>query len=710
MSILHKIRRAIRGEVAAKTVFLEVVRRSQIAVLHSRERSRLEQEAKQTAQLRSEFTRMQPDALREHFQRRTQPHFLSGFAPPANPSTAAQRRFFPEETEELLAAAERITSEHCWPLLGLGDKCFGFPIEWHHDLLSGFTWPPDYYRDINLQRNDGSDVRLVWELNRLGHLITLARAYSVTNDQRFSSEFFRQVESWDSSNPLGRGVNWNCAMEVALRAMNLLGAFEVFRRSPEFDEEKLSRLLSILDQHGRFIRGHLEFSHIGTSNHYLSDVIGLLWLGIMLPELEHADAWRAFGLREMLREMDKQVLEDGADFESSTGYHRFVLELFLNSFVLCRANAIDIEARYWKKLHKMLKYVRAYLRPDGCAPLIGDSDSGQVFPICHRRGHDHAYLLALGAVLFNDAQLKVHGKPGERDADSILPPELLWTLGEQEVEAYSELIPDTALECSQSFPDAGIYIFRDRDLYLSFNASGAGVDGRGSHGHNDALSIEVSACGTAFIIDPGTYVYTADLGQRHLFRSTAYHSTVQVDDAEQNTTDAAATFVLGDEAHPLVLECEFGPKLEAVTAEHYGYRRLPQPLVHQRRVLFNKQRRYWSLSDMLTGKGEHDLSFRFHFATGLETSVRSDGFVDVCDRRSGARLLIAAFEVNVAHARQPELEARFSSRDYGAKEPSVSARWSLRTGLPFRLNFVIVPVCAGENEAERLSSAMDFED
>lgn len=700
MSLLEKIQRAIRGEVAPTTVIREVVRRSRVSLKQKSERANPDREAQETARLHSDFATMQPAALLNHFQQRQQPKFFPGFTLPAAEIADSHRRLFPEETDELIAEAERITQDHCWPLLGLGERCFGTTINWHLDPQSGFTWPLDYYGDIDLWRGDGSDVRLVWELNRLGHVLTLARAYAITGDQRFSDEFFLQLESWHTSNPLGRGVNWNCAMEVALRAMNMLGAFNVFRHAPGFDEKKLSLLLKVLDQHGRYVHTHLEFSYIATSNHYLSDVIGLLWLGIMLPELEQAQAWRTFALREMLREMEKQVLDDGADFESSTGYHRFVLELFLYSFLLCRANAIEIEERYWKKLHQMLGYVRAYVRPDGGAPLIGDSDSGQVFPISRHRGDDHSYLRSLGAVVFNDSQLKVD------DAS----PELLWILGAQGIEAHSKIEPEKVAQGSQSFPDAGVYIFRDRDLYLLFNASGAGINGRGSHGHNDALSIEVSACGRPFIVDPGTYVYTTDLHQRHLFRSTAYHSTVEVDGVEQNTTDEAMPFVIGNEARPRVLECDFFPRFETATAEHYGYRRLPQPVVHQRRVRFNEEKRYWLLSDRLTGAGEHSLSFRLHFAPGLEMSVRSDGMVDAFDTMSGSRLLIAAYEVNGVQAHRPELEARFSSSDYATKEPSISACWSMRTGLPFELNFVIVPVCAGEDEITRLSLAMDFED
>src|SRR5262249_33167645 len=158
---------------------------------------------------------------------------------------------------------------------------------------------------------------------------------------------------------------------------------------------------------------------------------------------------------ELLREMDKQVLPDGADFESSTGYHRFVCELFLYSFVLCREHNIEISHRYWLRLRQMLEYIKAYLRPDGFAPLIGDTDGGQVLPFHPRAANDHAYLLEIGSNIFDDPSLKA---------------------------------PERS---SKAFRNAGIYIMRNDDCYLCFNASGVGINGRGSHGHNDALSIDL---------------------------------------------------------------------------------------------------------------------------------------------------------------------------------------------------------------------------
>jgi hypothetical protein len=703
MITFANIKRMLRGEVSVRTAALEVLRRVRAALSRRRELAGLATLDRQPARLRPDFAHLSPPELLEHFRSRQTPEFFPGFAAGAQQTAALQQELFPDESAELINQAKRIANDHCWPLLGFGEKCFGVgEIDWNLDPLSGYDWPLAHHAEINLSRDDGSDVRMVWELNRMAQLITLGRAYAVIDNQRFSTEFFRQLASWREQNPVGRGVNWNCAMEVALRAMNLLAAFELFLRAPQMNETELAELLRMLDQHGAHIRRNLEYSHIATSNHYLADVTGLLWLGLLLPELESAREWREFGLQELLRELDKQVLADGADYEASTGYHRLKLELWLYSFVLCHINAIDIDQRYWDKLRGMIEYLRAYLRPDMLAPLIGDSDSGQVFPLVRRRGDDHAYLLALGAAVFQEPRFKI--------ASASAPEELLWILGEQGLSDFAALSASEPPP-SQAFPDAGTYVMRHDDLYLLFNASGAGVSGRGSHGHNDALSIDVSACGSAFIVDPGSYVYTADLRERQRFRSTAYHSTVEVDETEQNTTDEAVPFMIGDEAHPRMLEWETGPYIERAVGEHHGYQRLPQPVTHRRMVVFNKSKRYWFIEDRLTGEGEHDLVFRFHLAPGLETSIRPEGTIEVCDKMNRGRLLIVARELNVPRFRaHPELEGLFSSHDYGRKEPSVSVRWNVRTTLPFAAHFVIVPVLAGEDEIIRLSAAMDFEE
>jgi Heparinase II/III-like protein/Heparinase II/III N-terminus len=697
MKFFSKVKRALRGDVDTLAAAQETARRAKGTLEQRRERASVDEFNEQPARLREEFARVRATDLLAHFRSRVRPKFFPGLAE-AKQTAELHKQLFPHETNDLIARANRIVDEHCWPLLGFGEKCFGpDEIQWNRDPLSGFDWPLDYHADVVLMRSDGSDARVVWELNRLSHLITLGRAYAVTNDERFSQEFLRQLGSWRAQNPVGRGINWSCAMEVALRVMNLLAAFSLFLRSPHLDEFALKEQLQMFDQHGAHIQRNLEFSHIATSNHYLCDVAGLLWLGVMLPELEAASEWREFGLRELLAEMNKQILPDGADCEASTGYHRLKAEVFLYSFVLGHLNGIDFEEKYWAKLRGMIEYMRAYLRPDGRAPLVGDSDSGRVLPVADRGADDHGYVIAVGATVFQDANLKIQ--------NSKLPEEVLWILGERGVTDFHRVRPSAA-PASSDFPNAGVYVLREDDLYLLINCSDSGMNGRGSHGHNDALSIEVAACGSTFIVDPGSYVYSADLHERHLFRSTAYHSTVQVDGEEQNSIDEAVPFVIGNEAKPRVLDCEIGSETDVIVAEHDGYQRLSSPVTHRRTVGFEKTNRCWNIEDELIGAGTHELAFRFHVAPNLETRVKSDDVVELLDKANGARLLIVCQkpdrEGGQVSLAQPELEPQFSSTDYGAKEESVSVCWKMNTTLPFGLRFLLIPIGVGEDEEERL--------
>lgn len=590
MGTLGKIKRALRGEVKLTVAALEALRRTRGAI-------------------QRRFENTDPD--------------------PLNLCSTIDRK----------AKFFTVNTDHDPELLTLAEQLIHQKFEWNRDPRSGYLWPLDYHRDLKLMRTDGSDIRIVWELNRLGHFLTLGRAYQLAKDERFTTAFVEQLQSWSEQNPYGCGPNWQCAMEVALRAINLIAAREMFRESPQLDTQFL---LTLFQQHGNIIRRNLEFSYIATSNHYLSDVAGLLWLGLMVPELRASKRWRDFGLKELLREMDKQVLPDGADFESSTGYHRFVTELFLYSFLLCRENGILIEQRYWNKLRAMLLYIRGYLRPDGFAPLIGDTDGGQFLPLQHRHADDHRYLLEAGADLFDDPTL--------REAETR----------------------------SKAFPDAGIYIMRRDDLYLCFNASDAGINGRGSHGHNDALSIELSAGGRAFIVDPGTYVYTGDLQRRHDFRSTAYHSTVKIDGVEQNTIERDLPFVIGDEARPFVLH--WGE--DKIVAEHYGYQRLKDPVTHRRTVTFNKLDRSWLIEDEFLGTAvEHLFEIRFHFAPGLD--INSHGsVVNARDPNTDLTLTVRSLSLSGS----PELEQQFTSRNYGEMSESLTACWRV-SGPPRKLSW-----------------------
>src|SRR5687767_6760438 len=134
MSIVRKIKRALRGEVDARTATLEVWRRTRVTLDQKRERAELGRPHKIT--LRPPFANLSPTELLHHFRTRSEPRFFSGFN--CSPGIAEQqRRLFPAETQELLATAEQIVADHSWSLMGLGRKSFGTDIDWNRDPVSG---------------------------------------------------------------------------------------------------------------------------------------------------------------------------------------------------------------------------------------------------------------------------------------------------------------------------------------------------------------------------------------------------------------------------------------------------------------------------------------------------------------------------------------------------------------------------------------------
>jgi uncharacterized heparinase superfamily protein len=325
--------------------------------------------------------------------------------------------------------------------------------------------------------------------------------------------------------------------------------------------------------------------------------------------------------------------------------------------------------------------------------LIGDSDSGQVLSIRGRAGNDHAHVLAIGAAVFGESSFKL--------PNAAVPEELLWILGEEGLKDFEELPSAEIYPTSQAFPDSGTYVMRQSDLYLLVNTNGAGLRGRGSHGHNDALSVEVSACGTSFVVDPGTYFYKPDLHERHLFRSTAYHSTVEVDGLEQNTTNESTPFVIGDEARGQVLRWETHSDYDLIVAEHRGYERFPNGVTHQRAVEFKKKDRLWIIEDSFAGLGEHVFHFRFHFAPGLDLRFISGGRVEALEPDSGARLVLLTYG-----SESPALEERYSSRDYGEKRSSISVCWSVAATPPVRRRWFLVPLCPGEDRDQQIEAIL----
>lgn len=437
------------------------------------------------------------------------------------------------------------------------------PIDWQVDFRSGYRWSEKcWYKKINLSPCIGVDVKVPWELSRCQHLVQIALAYesSRTNCSNLLFEFKFQVLDFIAMNPLFMGVNWYCAMDVAIRASNWLYAFDIFNvKGVEFDNEFKNVFSNSIYLHGKFIKRNLENIGSTSNNHYISDLVGLLFISSYLKQNKQIRKWNRFAITELKKEMSKQIYNDGTSFEASTCYHCLDLELFFHSTLMaikkyCKLNkekCVDYKAigelifgqPYISKLYKMFDALCYLLKPNGTMPQIGDNDSGVLFNFMGNENLNKTHLLSFGAVFFNEYKWKIKEFKDEKNINLI---ELLF--GEDGVKVWEKLPENNLINIkSIKFEDSGWYVMRDNENYCIISCGPNGTNGIGGHAHNDKLSYELMINKKDIVIDPGTYTYIALPKERNLFRSTLRHSTLILNGLEQS--ELGDIFKLQDTAY-----------------------------------------------------------------------------------------------------------------------------------------------------------------
>jgi Heparinase II/III-like protein/Heparinase II/III N-terminus len=573
---------------------------------------------------------------------------------------------FGKKVQTVIEDAEAIC-RHEFDLLGSGLSYLGDPIDWHVDPVSGHRWPKKFSFEINLSQyiSTGIDDKFPWELSRMQHLPTLGKAYRITKNERYAREIVEQLTHWMDDNPCPYGVNWTCAMDVAIRIMNITWAYLFIEDAPSLTNDFRTRLAISIFQHGQFILFNLEYGiqedgSIVNGNHYLTNIVGLLHLGLTCPEFATAETWRHIGVAALVEEMDRQVHRDGGDFESSIPYHRLVLELFSAGALLCQLNGAALPPRFWKRLETMFEFVLFVTRPDGKVPQVGDADDGRLYILSDYSSWDRTdfrYLLAIGSVLFQRSDMKANSNGFSEEA--------FWLLGPSSSHSFNQLVDGDGKLNSKAFRDSGLYVMRTHDKYLLACCGVVGARGVSSHKHNDLLSFELYAGDKALIVDPGAYVYARNPVLRGLFRSTNYHNSVVIDGQEQNRFDVRRLFEMAADSTVIVHEWNSTPERDWLDVEHTGYTRLTRAVWHRRIFLFEKRTGTWAISDMLVGAGDHTADWYFHFDHGIEVEVVGWGRVRTsCE---GTNLAI------VARSSMPlalEIDEGWVSRRYGHRLPA----------------------------------------
>ena len=585
---------------------------------------------------------------------------------------------FPAWIDRAVEEAERL-SKHEITLLGHGPVELGAEIDWHRDPITGRVWERRFWADYRpVDDSEGLDPKIIHELNRHQHLPRLAKAYLLTADERYATEAVAQLNSWIDQNPPGQGINWQSSLEIGIRATSWLWTIFPLLTSQSLDEDSAQRIGdSLFAQLEHVYRYTSRFTSPNT--HLIGEAAALYIAGQVFRDRKRPAQWLRWAGAALVETAEKQILDDGVYGELSSCYHCYALDFYLQAMALAEGNGLHFPEPARRKVRGMLAVLMHLTRPNGTIPLLGDDDGGRALALEKRDYRSFQDGLCLGAILYRRGDFK-------RQAGAFCE-EALWMLGREAWEIYSRLESEEPAEKQASYPCAGYLVQRSgwgaHDSHLVFDRGGLGMLS-GAHAHADALSVTLFSGGRELLVDPGTFVYNCAPEWRSYFRSTRAHNTVAIDGRDQ--AGQGGTFHWKTELRSRAASQLSLPGVDYFEGEHDGYCRLPDGVVHRRRVL-SLPPDSWIIVDDFRGAGEHRFDFHYHFAPDIELAELEHNDFGVLVRAKQAEFqlrLIADRPVTSSELLRGVTApiTGWASHGYGEKKPCSTLRATLTGPAP----------------------------
>lgn len=290
---------------------------------------------------------------------------------------------------------------------------------------------------------------------------------------------------------------------LSLRIMNLIKFIIYQRINPERYKNALWAQVQLLTK-------QKEYHLLG--NHLLENGFALL-----LGAFFFNDAGIYKQAKKILKkELDEQVLEDGAHFELSPMYHSLMTYRVMDCYNLVVCNTIfdqELKSFFKEKAELMLSYLQKISYRNGNIPLMNDA----AYSIAPLNDDLFSYASSLGLTL-HDTKLSQSG--------------------------YRKLTNDK--------------------FELCFDVGEVGPTYQPGHAHADTLSFELYIHNRPVIVDTGTSTYEVN-ETRFYERSTSAHNTVTING--ENSSQVWAGHRVGARAKTKVIE----DNDSCIIASHDGY-------------------------------------------------------------------------------------------------------------------------------------------
>lgn len=419
------------------------------------------------------------------------------------------RELLKDKKMHLIKLADNACEGKIWGFNSI-ELDYGYPINWQLNPVTGKECDitKKWYQIPDFDPVRG-DIKVIWEASRFSHFITLARAYMLTENEKYYKAFSNQLADWIKKNPYSYGANFKCGQECSLRMVNGLLAYIVFKDfglATDADRENIEVL--ILRCYRKVCSNFFYAYKCSKNNHAISELVGMIVGAWCCGEKKQL----AYAFQTLDKVVNEQFMDDGGYTQYSFNYERLALMDMEVIFSIEDKTGHKLSKASRKKLLAAAKLMYQCQDESGNMPNYGSNDGAWVFPVTCCEYRDFRSVINTITVLISGKRLYHAGDYDE---------ELLWFGNSQDC-------PTNHVErVSKSFNNAGLFTIRKSDSWAMIVLN----DYKSRPAHMDQLHFDLWANGRNILCDGGTYSYASKEG-RELAKNES-HNTVVYDNRQQ---------------------------------------------------------------------------------------------------------------------------------------------------------------------------------
>ncbi len=468
------------------------------------------------------------------------------------------------------------------------------------DHLSKYADSTQWVLPFNYLNGDPVNAYALRHLARQHKMVDIAFYYFNDNkDPELIKYFENQMRSLNSAllaekyETIEDGNGVYEAFRSGYRILNWLWIHNMFLNEPEYsDKDQLTTIATLL-QHGQHLYERNDQFRPG--NHQTRGVSTLAMLSILFQGFEGTNEWYQRAMTRLGEHLEKEINEDGFQFERSVHYHMSDINNYFYVYQLAKINNIEIDRAWEEKLRGLFTTLVKVAYPDRSAPVLQDDTE-----IPWAEKNDISGAMTLGYLLFEDPEF------GYFASDKV-DDRVYWFLSNDHIKLLEDVDQKRPEYESLAFTDTHYYIMRegwkpmDKMMIIS-----AGLDpDKPDHQHGDMLGIQAIANGHAILPN---YQVRYSLTDFDLFKNSMVKNVALVDNELQgkkwtSNKGGSGFGKFGELPNPNVIAWEVNDDFDLFAGSHDGFENVG--VDYTRQVIFVKDD-FWIVKDDFSSADFHD--------------------------------------------------------------------------------------------------------